>query len=478
MITDTLGGKTGAVDTASPAKQAVGRNGDGQGGFSDTLSGLERGHGGQKHDDATTGGERPSAREDHEAAEGKSARKPIIDIRPESLRRSSNENVEQLKQDAARKADEKLLTPAEKKLRDALAAAKAMARKLDEAEGKQGSAKDVANGDVPDVDSSILGADDAKISDVLSLLNGGNMTASEIGAAMVNRGGMGAQGKRSGKDSDERVQDAGVPGSGSKRVSLTRGAGEDGQAMPTDESVDLPGSRQFRFTSARNDSHSVGMSIDGNSRSDRSAEFRQATGGENITVLDSRRFIGLAQNSNSSHLTALLSGDSEWAAAMQPSASLSNAAAVSSTGSVVNTLKLQMNPHDLGSVTATLRLRGEELSVHLTVETRAAYRQLSEDSGGILDALRAQGFAVDQVSISIAASSDSDTSNRQQQQQGQSGQQAAAEGGRQGFSAGRGQGQADDRHTTDQGARTGNDAISENASVSGSGNARPGQLYL
>src|SRR3546814_13168401 len=61
---------------------------------------------------------------------------------------------------------------------------------------------------------------------------------------------------------------------------------------------------------------------------------------------------------------------------------------------------LQMNPHALGSVTATLRLVGEALHVHLTVETRAAFRQLSDDSSGMLDALRAQGFSVDQVSRS------------------------------------------------------------------------------
>src|SRR3546814_10906221 len=87
---------------------------------------------------------------------------------------------------------------------------------------------------------------------------------------------------------------------------------------------------------------------------------------------------------------------------------------------------LQMNPHALGSVTATLRLVGEALHVHLTVETRAAFRQLSDDSSGMLDALRAQGFSVDQVSINIASTSDVDSRG---QQGAQTGQQMAGNGG-------------------------------------------------
>src|SRR3546814_15229978 len=87
---------------------------------------------------------------------------------------------------------------------------------------------------------------------------------------------------------------------------------------------------------------------------------------------------------------------------------------------------LQMNPHALGSVTATLRLVGEALHVHLTVETRAAFRQLSDDSSGMLDALRAQGFSVDQVSINLASTSDVDSRG---QQGAQTGQQMAGNGG-------------------------------------------------
>lgn len=98
---------------------------------------------------------------------------------------------------------------------------------------------------------------------------------------------------------------------------------------------------------------------------------------ETITVLDSRRFIGLAPSSNASALTGLIANDSEWVSAMQPGSSLSNEAAKSSTGKVVHTLKLHMTPIELGSVTMSLRLAGDELAVHMTVENVAAYKSFS-----------------------------------------------------------------------------------------------------
>jgi chemotaxis protein MotD len=142
-------------------------------------------------------------------------------------------------------------------------------------------------------------------------------------------------------------------------------------------------------------------------------------------VLDSRRYIGLAQNTNSAAVTAAISGDSEWAHAMQASSSLSNAAEWTSTGKVVNTLKIQMNPIDLGLVTATMRLQGDALNVDLKVETGAAYRQLKEDHSKILEALRSQGYTIDGVTISMAPVERSEASS----QQGAQGQQAFAQQG-------------------------------------------------
>lgn len=485
MITDILGGgKTGAADAASSTKQGVaGRKGaDGSaGGFSDALSGFDRDALPNNADDLPDEDARASSAEERMAGDVKQGKpKPIIDIKPQSLRRPIEETEETagtLKQALANEPKEKQMTPAERKLREALEAAKAVARKSDDVQGKR-AARPEKDAEVETegndgLDVSMLAADDAKITDMLSLLTSGEATGAIN--AMVSKNAPGQQNKRArGQDDDGREVDALA-----LKDAKHAGSGDaDPLSTPVDADKSAPGTRVFRFSNARNDQH-VDMAVGG--RGERStAEFRSSSGGaaENVTVLDARRFLGLAPNSNGANLTALLSGDSDWAGAMSPSSALSNAASQSSTGTVVNTLKLELNPHDLGAVTATLRLHGEELNVHLTVETRAAYRQLSEDSGGILDALRAQGFAVDQVTISIAPTADSDGTSSQQGQSGQAGQQAMAEGGRQGQAAGRGQQQNGERQAADQGTRNAHDAASDNVAGTAPGGSRPGQLYL
>lgn len=488
MITDILGGgKTGAADAASSAKQGIaGRKGaDGSaGGFSDALSGFDRDVPPQHADDVSEEGGQPSSAEERMAGDVKQGRrKPIIDIKPESLRRPAEETEQSVgtSKHGATELEEKQMTPAEKKLREALEAAKAVARKSDEVHGKQvGASKKDTETETEgseDLDVSMLVADDAKITDMLSLLSG-ETSVGEV-SAMVSKNAAGQQPNKRTKGQDDNGREVDVLGTKASKHANGRAEVEgDPLSTPVDMDTSAPGTRVFRFSNARNDQH-IDMTVGG--RGERSAvESRAPSNGaaENVTVLDARRFLGLAQNSNGANLTAMMSGDAEWASAMSPSSALSNAAAQSSTGTVVNTLKLQMNPHDLGSVTATLRLHGEELNVHLTVETRAAYRQLSEDSGGILDALRAQGFAVDQVTISIAPTADSDSTSSQQGQAGQTGQQAMAEGGRQEQATGRGQQQNGERQAADQGTRSANDAASDNVAGTAPGGARPGQLYL
>jgi len=497
MITDISGGKAAATDAAASAKYAPAGRKDADAsanGFTDALSDLDRDARHPQSDDALKDDlpeeeERITAEERGSEAKSRMG-KPIIDIRPESLRtrpEKSESAVELQRQGEMRGLEERQLTPAEKKLRDALLAAKAVARKSDELheqnrtvfETSVAAGKAASKDGEADLDLSILSEDDAKIADVLSLLSGAETKAGELNA-MLSKNAAGAQNKR-GKDTDDRSHAIGASlANDSKRGGLTNDEAADRLSMPSEpDTGGAPNTtRVFRFSSARGEGHSVDMAV-GGSRGGRAAavEFKSSSNGaaENVTVLDSRRYLGLAQSSNGANLTAMMSGDSEWAAAMHPSSALSNAATQSSTGTVVNMLKLQMNPHELGSVTATLRLHGEELNVHLTVETRAAYRQLSDDSGGILDALRAQGFAVDQVTISIASTTGSDSSGAQQ---GQAGQQNMTDGGRQGHAAGRGQEQAGNGQADDQGARNGNDAASESAAAAASGGNRPGQLYL
>jgi chemotaxis protein MotD len=198
-----------------------------------------------------------------------------------------------------------------------------------------------------------------------------------------------------------------------------------------DGSVDAAEPASFRFQKAGD---AVAVSLSMTKNEDGSAELQDSlpttSKPETITVLDSRRYLGFGMGTNASSILSAASKDPDWAAAMHPASALSNAASASSTGNVVNTLKLQLNPENLGSVTANMRLVGEELSIHLTVHSSTAYRELSDDVKPMLDSLRAQGFNVDQVTVSIAPASDTGASASGDQPQGnaQTQQQLARDG--------------------------------------------------
>lgn len=104
-------------------------------------------------------------------------------------------------------------------------------------------------------------------------------------------------------------------------------------------------------------------------------------------------------------ISSAMLGDGDWVRAMSPGSELANAAAQSTAGKVVHTLKLQMSPIELGNVTATLKLQGEQLTVQLTVESQAAQAQLKSDQDEMLKALKAQGFAVDQIQVNVQIAS-------------------------------------------------------------------------
>ncbi len=141
-----------------------------------------------------------------------------------------------------------------------------------------------------------------------------------------------------------------------------------------------------------------------------------------VQVLDSRRYLALAPTSNATAISAAMTSDPDWSAAM--SGQTTGAPLVTSTGQVVHTLKIQMNPVELGHITAAMKLVGDELSVHLTAHTLKGYAELQKDGSSILDALKSQGFSVDQVSVSLSSSAerqDSATGNRQPSDLGQQG---------------------------------------------------------
>jgi len=69
-------------------------------------------------------------------------------------------------------------------------------------------------------------------------------------------------------------------------------------------------------------------------------------------------------------------------------------------------LRIELHPAELGMVTASLRMSGEQLSIELKPETAEAYRHLADDSETIVKSLRKLGLDVDSVTVlqpSIAA---------------------------------------------------------------------------
>lgn len=157
----------------------------------------------------------------------------------------------------------------------------------------------------------------------------------------------------------------------------------------------------------------------------------RATAGDDsmatVAVLDSRRFIAPASTTNAANIAAAMSGDRDWVSALHPGADPAGSA-LANAGKVMNTLKIQMSPIELGTVTATMRLSGEALSVHLTVESSAAYRKLNEDHSDILKTLRSQGYAIDSIQISIASTDRSSADNQAGGQQQQFGQAPQGDG--------------------------------------------------
>jgi hypothetical protein len=65
----------------------------------------------------------------------------------------------------------------------------------------------------------------------------------------------------------------------------------------------------------------------------------------------------------------------------------------------MRSLKIEMHPAELGTVTVNLRTSGGQMSVELRVENHDAYERLSADSDAIVQSLRSLGYDIDRVSI-------------------------------------------------------------------------------
>lgn len=304
-------------------------------------------------------------------------------------------------------------------------------------------------------------------SDLLNILGGTAQAWSAHGASRETQAGGGR------KSESEAMRRGEVNSESLRRTSATQG---ETLEMPTTEldSAVQP-ARSFRFSDAKGGNVAAELTRAAN-LSDAAGESKgKAAPIENISIVESRRFLGLAPSSNSTSLLAAMTGDTGWSSAMHSRAVGADTVVGGATGSAVQMLKLQMTPHDLGTVTATLRLIGEELHVHLTVETRAAYRHLSEDSKGMLDALKAHGFSVDQVTINISSTADAE--QQKGQQNAATGQQMTGSGERNGGAQNREQ-QRPGFDSEMNGGADGNELVTEKAASADPVGTRNGQLYL
>jgi chemotaxis protein MotD len=313
-------------------------------------------------------------------------------------------------------------------------------------------------------------ADDSAVSDVLTLLGQAPLDGASVAAAAAALAGQQTVDATPAepKDKSSSKLKSKDPVADVANALATAKSSEADAEVPGMPTTDTNEGQTFRLSRA----DSRGVSMEMHLGIDKDADNGGKSNVETVTILDSRRYIGLATNTNSASVTAAISGDSDWAHAMHASSSLSNAAEQSSTGKVVNTLKIQMNPIELGLVTATLRLQGDALNVDLKVETAAAFRQLKEDHNKMLESLRSQGYAVDSVTISMAPTASSDAGS-------QSGAQSDS---RQGFAQSQGGEARERQNQSGQRSAGGFDVTGESdvasASSGATGGSGTGDVYL
>lgn len=305
------------------------------------------------------------------------------------------------------------------------------------------------------------------ISDALSLLN----VAQPVVATQVST----AQGSavQSGKTAD----DAKVQALSSGKAAFANDTTDTAVTLPDDgKGTDV--AQTFRLARADGRRGALDLSISKGGDDVADVKVGAVAGGDAVavTVLDSRRYLGLA--TNSALVAGSLAGDREWSAAMQPGSALSNAANLTSTGKVVNTLKIQLRPDNLGDVTATMRLSGDQLSVDLKVQTGEAYRQLHADQSRMVDALRAQGYQVDSITVTLASNADQQSDGGRNSGSNQPQQQSLLNQGQGGDARSRGQNYSGQQANGNDGNRSSGERSVEDGTGGGLQRSRSGAVYL
>jgi chemotaxis protein MotD len=168
--------------------------------------------------------------------------------------------------------------------------------------------------------------------------------------------------------------------------------------------------------------------------------------GFNSSLAPSPALQGLS--TTSAGVVAAIEADPAWRAASHEFAA---AGSRQQNAGPVQSLRIQLNPAELGMVTARLTTHGQQLSVEIQTESADAHRKLISDSEAILKALRGIGYDVDKVTIqqaptptnaanAQAGSAGRDTFQPNQQAQGEGGGRGQGERG--GAASGSGEGNA------------------------------------
>ncbi|WP_176479041.1 flagellar hook-length control protein FliK [Mesorhizobium sp. WSM3860] len=119
-----------------------------------------------------------------------------------------------------------------------------------------------------------------------------------------------------------------------------------------------------------------------------------------MDVVSQQSFPAPAQNAFGQTVSALAEAIASDSGVQQAYSSASIGSQASTSVAVsTHVLKIELHPAELGTVTASLRLSGEQLSIEMKPETHEAYRRLTADCDAIVKSLRSLGFDVDHVTI-------------------------------------------------------------------------------
>lgn len=209
--------------------------------------------------------------------------------------------------------------------------------------------------------------------------------------------------------------------------------------------------------------------------SERNGDEPASLKGGKVEVIESRRFMpAQTMSANAQLVTRSLVDAGTTALSAQRTAPAQPVAQTGpqQAGQTLHTLKLQLNPVSLGSVTAVLKLSGEDLSVEIKVQTAEAYRQIKQDNESIIKALRGQGFGVEQITVQHVAGPDR-ASSQTAQQGFQPSQQGPGSSDAQSSGSESGRNNAGRQGTGSQGGQG-----HEQSSYAGSGAGRTDGVYL